>query len=66
MAWKVTQIQPTQIPTGDVMPGFNLQQDQHSPSVTFVFENEQKAKEGQELLTRLLDMSAAIVHLGRR
>ncbi|WP_156435233.1 hypothetical protein [Bradyrhizobium lablabi] len=66
MAWTVTSIQPTQIPTGDVMPGFNLQQEGHSPTVTFVFENEQKAREGQQLLDQLLDMSAAIVHLGAR
>ena len=66
MAWTVTRIQPTQISTGDVMPGFNLRQDGHSPSVTFVFENEQKAREGQKLLDQLLDMSAAIVHLGAR
>ena len=66
MAWTVTDIQRIQIPTGDIMPGFNLQQDGHSPTVTFVFENEQKANEGQKLLDQLLDISAAIVHVGAR
>lgn len=65
MAWTITKVQPTGIPTGDILPGFNLQQEGRSPSVTFAFESEARAEEGRKLMERLLDISAAIVHIGR-
>jgi hypothetical protein len=43
MPWKLTEVAQISIPTGDTMPGFNLQQEGRSPSISFVFENEKKA-----------------------
>jgi hypothetical protein len=63
MAWKATDIAQIQAPNGAVLPGFNLQQDGHSPSVTFLFENAEKADRGRELMEQLLDESAAIIHV---
>lgn len=66
MAWKLTEVAQIQIPTGDVMPGFNLQQDGHSPTITFVFENSAKASASRDAMLDILDNCAAIVHVGLR
>jgi hypothetical protein len=65
MPWKLTEVADIQIPTGHIMPGFNLQQEGHSPSISFVFENRQKAESGRDAMQDLLDDCAAIVHLSR-
>ncbi len=65
MPWKITNIAEISAPTGDIMPGFNLQQEGRSPSVSFLFENEQKAEEARDAMLDVLDLCAAIVHAGR-
>jgi hypothetical protein len=65
MPWKLTEVAQIRIPTGDVMPGFNLQQEGWSPSVSFVFENEQKAEKARDTMFDILDACSAIVHIGR-
>ena len=65
MPWKLTEVAQIRIPTGDVMPGFNLQQEGRSPSISFVFENEQKAEKARDTMLGILDTCSAIVHIGR-
>ena len=62
MAWKAGRIQ--QIDTGIngfSGPGFVIQQDGRSPSLTIVFHNEKEAEVGREAFQSILDKAAVIV-----
>jgi hypothetical protein len=60
MAWKVGNVQMTQAMNFPAQPGFNLQQDGHSPSLTLIFSDEKTAKDARKMMQEIVDKAAAI------
>jgi hypothetical protein len=61
MAWSVGKIQDTVIGQGfPAQPGFVIQQDGRSPSLTITFENRKTAEECAALMQTIIDKAAAM------
>ncbi|WP_315782687.1 hypothetical protein [Bradyrhizobium sp. SZCCHNPS1003] len=59
MPWKLTTVADTQVPNGQILPGFNLQQERKSPSVRPLFEDTTKASKARDLMQQILDSEIA-------
>ena len=60
MAWSVGKVQSISMGQDPVLPGFTIQQDGRSPSLTIIFDDEATARECAELMESIVDQAFAI------
>lgn len=60
MAWHLSEVRQTQVANFETRPGFSLQQEGRSPSLTLVFDEERKAHTAREMMQQAISLSSAV------
>jgi hypothetical protein len=60
MAWNVGKVQDTSIGRGPALPGFTIQQQGRSPTMTIIFDDQKTAQECADLMQAIVARAAVM------